>query len=94
MKLPKTGPGRQDVHGELLVRILGPAIRGPAHANDLGIPVSLEPLRTTGQPSNDQQSTTIYQRTYDTKISNFTFFFFSLFSFFLFFFFFFPTCRK
>lgn len=57
MKLPKTGPGRQDVHGELLVGILlGPSVRGPSRAN-LGIPVGLEPLRTTGQPSNDQQST-------------------------------------
>lgn len=52
MKLPKTGPGWQDVHGELLVGILlGPSVCGPAHA-DLGIPVGLEPFRTTGQPSN------------------------------------------
>lgn len=81
MKLPKTGPGRQDVHGELLVRILGPSIRGPAHANDLGIPVSLEPLRTTGQPSNDQQSTTIYEEHTIRKFLILLFFFLILFFF-------------
>ena len=85
MKLPKTGPGRQDVHGELLVGILlGPSVRGPAHA-DLGFPVGLEPLRTTGQPSNDQQSTIIYHKIRYENFLIFTVFFF-LFLFFYFFF--------
>lgn len=61
MKLPKTRPWRQDVHGELLVGILlGPSAHGPGHA-DLGFPVGLEPLRNN-RPAK-QRSTTVTSAT-------------------------------
>lgn len=57
MKLPKTRPWRQDVHGELLVGILlGPSAHGPGHA-DLAFPVGLEPLQEQqASQATDQQS--------------------------------------
>lgn len=57
MKLPKTRPWRQDVHGELLVGILlGPSAHGPGHA-DLAFPVGLEPLRNN-RPAKQRSTVT------------------------------------
>lgn len=57
MKLPKTRPWRQDVHGELLVGILlRPSTHGPGHA-DLAFPVGLEPLRNN-RPAKQRSTVT------------------------------------
>lgn len=63
MKLPKTRPGWQDVHGELLVGILlGPSAHGPGHA-DLAFPLALEPFRKE-QASQATRSTVTFSNSH------------------------------
>lgn len=68
MKLPKTRPGWQDVHGELLVGILlGPSTHGPGHA-DLTFPIALEPFRKE-QASQATRSTITFSNSHERNRS-------------------------